>query len=248
MSLVVAAVVNNARWCDAVCRATGCDTTWVDGLWLNRSPAPPYYPNAVTLEPLGTAVQIARVRSMLDGALPRPWTVKDSYRRLDLAPLEFDVLFEAEWIGLDADHQVGKPALGGGAWVPVTRDADLAAWEAAWRGADTDASPAGVARLFQPALLSDPDIRFLAGMRDGRIVGVAIANRSDDGTGPVVGISNIVLTGGDLHSDGRGVVAAVRDAFPGLPMVGYERGDDLTAMLALGFRSQGSLRIWLTTR
>jgi hypothetical protein len=40
-------------------------------------------------------------------------------------------------------------------------------------------------------------------------------------------------------------VAAVQAAFPGLPMVGYERGQDLVTMLGLGFRSLGSLRVWL---
>ena len=41
--------------------------------------------------------------------------------------------------------------------------------------------------------------------------------------------------------------AAWRGAFPGLPLVGHERGDDLTAMLALGFQRSGSLRVWITS-
>jgi hypothetical protein len=246
MTLLAAAVENNARWCDAVCNALGCDTTRMDGLWVNRSPGPPYYSNAVTLDPVDTATQSARVRSMLDWGLPRPWSIKDSFRRLALAPLGFGILFEAQWIGRPADHRSRKPVDGDIAWGPVTRDPDLVAWEAAWRGANTAAADAGVARLFQPVLLDDPDIRFLAGMREGRIVAVAVANRSDDGSGPVVGISNIVLTDGDLRTDGAGVIAAVQDAFPDLPMVGYERGDDLTTMMALGFRSMGPLRVWVT--
>ena len=79
-----------------MCRALGCDTTREDGLWVNRSPSPPYYSNAVTLEPSGIAAQLTLVRSMLGSALPRPWSVKDSFKRLDLAPLGFEVLFEAE--------------------------------------------------------------------------------------------------------------------------------------------------------
>ena len=130
----------------------------------------------------------------------------------------------------------------------MSRDADLVAWEEAWRARNPEVAAAGVARLFQPALLDDRDIRFLAGMHAGRIVAVVIANRSDDGTEPVVGISNIVLTAGDGETHRAGVIVAVRDAFPGLPMVGYERGDDLAAMQGLGFRPLGSLRVWLTPR
>jgi hypothetical protein len=248
VSLLAAAVANNADWCDSVCRAFGCDTARIDGLWVNRSPAPAFYPNAVTLDHVDTAVQFDGVRSMLEGPLPRPWAVKDSFGALDLAPLGFEVLLEAEWIGLSADHQVPEPRHGGTAWVPVRTDSDLVAWERAWRVSNMDASAASAPRLFQPILLRDHDIRFLAGIRAGRIVAGVIANRSDDGTGPVVGVSNIVLPGGDLETHGPGVLAAVRHAFPGLPLVGYERGDDLTAMLALGLRSLGSLRVWLTTR
>ena len=40
---------NNAAWCDAVCRAYGAPGEFDDELWLTRRPAPPLYPNAVTL-------------------------------------------------------------------------------------------------------------------------------------------------------------------------------------------------------
>jgi hypothetical protein len=85
-------------------------------------------------------------------------------------------------------------------------------------------------------------------MRDGGIVAVAVANRSDDGRGPVVGLSNIVLSDGDLRTDGPSLVAALRDAFPALPIVGYEQGDELSAMVGLGFQPLGPLRVWLTPR
>jgi hypothetical protein len=245
MSLLSAAIDNNATWCDAVCRALGCDTARLDGLWVNRSPAPPYYSNAVTLGPFDTAVQLARLRSMLDSDLRRPWTIKDSMRRLDLTRLGFETLFDADWIGLDAERQVRTPDASAPAWVAATQDADLAAWERAWRTANPDAASVGFAPLFRPELLDDADIRFLAKERDGRIEAVVVANRSDDGTGPVVGMSNIVFIAGDPATAGSEAVAAVQAAFPGLPMVGYERGQDLVTMLGLGFRSLGSLRVWL---
>ena len=32
----------------AVCQALGCDTDFVDDLWINSGTAPPFYPNAIT--------------------------------------------------------------------------------------------------------------------------------------------------------------------------------------------------------
>ena len=246
LTLLAAAVHNNAVWCDGVCRARGCETVHIDGLWVNRDPSPPYYPSAVTLEPEPIDVQFARVTAMLDWPLPRPWSVKDSFGRLDLAPLGFEVLFEAEWIGLSPAQLLPDAAAAADVtWSTIRHDPELAAWEQAWRGGSGATAVSDAARLFQPTLLGDPDVRFLAGSRDGRIVVVAVANRSDDGTGPVVGISNVILAGGDPEAHRPGAIAAVRRAFPGLAMVGYERGDDLIAMLALGCRSLGPLRVWV---
>ena len=246
MTLLTAAVHNNAVWCDSVCRALGCDTAWVDGLWVNRSPAPPYYSNAVTTDPLAVVAQLGRVGQMLDSPLPRPWAIKDGFHVLDLAPLRFEILFEAEWLSLPAEGQIAGAALPGVRWSAVADDAGLAAWEGAWRGPNDGLDAANPRRLFRPTLLDDPDIRFLTGHEGDSVVAVVIANRSDDGSGPVVGMSNIVLGGSDPERYRPGAVAAVQRAFPGLPVVGYEHGEGLAAMLALGFRSLGALRVWIT--
>jgi hypothetical protein len=231
-----------------VCRALGRDTARGDGLWVNRGPSPPYYSNVVTLDARAPDQQLARIRSLLDSPLPRPWSVKDSFKTLDLERLGFEVLFEAEWIGLRPEESPSEsvPDPTGPTWLPVADDAQLIAWERAWRTSNPDAGAADVGRLFQPALLADPDIRFVAGIAGGTVVGTVIANRSDDGQGPVVGMSNLVLTGKDPEASRLGAVAAVRTAFPDLPIVGYEWGDDLAAMRTLGFESLGPLRIWLT--
>lgn len=249
-----AAAHNNATWCDTLCRALGADTAWTDGLWLNRSPAPPYYSNAVTTDAHATDAQLRRLRRMLDTHLPRPWSVKDGFHVLELAPEGFHVLFAAEWIHLPAEAAI--PATGRAAdrdaaaedveWSAVTDVPELVAWEAAWRGANPDAMSSGLPELFRPALLSDPDVRLFAGRLEERIVAVVAANRSDDGTGPVAGVSNIVLGGPTPEALRASAVTAVREAFPGLPLVGYEWGDDLAAMLALGFRAIGPLRVWVT--
>jgi hypothetical protein len=44
-----------------------------------------------------------------------------------------------------------------------------------------------------------------------------------------------------------GAVAAISREFPTLPIVGYERGDDLRAAAEAGFEAIGRLRVWLQT-
>jgi hypothetical protein len=71
-------------------------------------------------------------------------------------------------------------------------------------------------------------------------VGGAIAFTADG----VTGISNVfksVITDGLLWA---GAVRAIARVRPGLPIVGYERGEDLAAARRAGFTVLGSLRVW----
>jgi hypothetical protein len=121
LSLLTAAVHNNAVWCDAVGGAFGWETARQEHLWTNGTSGPPYYPNAVTLDPLGTDFQL----SACD---------RCSTRRF------------------------------------------------AGRGRS----------------------RTLEGICDGRRGAVAIANRSDDGTGPVVGLDQRAPAGAVNGHDAAG--------------------------------------------
>jgi hypothetical protein len=107
------------------------------------------------------------------------------------------------------------PPTGEPTWKVVTEPADFGAWE--------------TGDAFRPALLDDPDVTFLVGDKGG-----VIANR----TGSVVGISN-------LFGDWPAAVDSVAGRYPGLPLVGYESGDDLAAARRAGFTSTGPLRVWL---
>jgi hypothetical protein len=245
--LISAAVFNNAVWCDAVCQALGCDTDFVDDLWINSGTSPPFYPNAISLTRAGSDAQRRRIGQMVDAGLPSGWTEKDSFSVLDLAQLGLGVLFEAEWLGLKAGSSLFGADRSGATWEPVSSDAGLAAWEAAWRAAHGKAlSARSPARVFMPDLLDDPDIVLLAALRQAETVGLVVANRSDDGSGPVVGLSNLVLPEDDRGAYRAGAVTAVRSTFPDLAVVGYERGAELDAMVELGFERLGPLRVWTT--
>jgi hypothetical protein len=144
-------------------------------------------------------------------------SVKDSFATLDLSAHGFRVLFDAEWIRRDAaEAPAGDPQ-----WRTVRDPADFGLWE--------------VGEVFRPALLREPGVTFLQGPDGG-----VIANR----TGDVVGLSNLVIHG-DTDKAWAGAVQAIAGHHPGLPIVGYESGDDLAAAERAGFTRTGPLRIWI---
>jgi hypothetical protein len=127
-------------------------------------------------------------------------------------------------------------------WVRVKNEPELLKWEHAWRGDAANQSASRVARQFPASLLANRDIAFLAGKSaHDEIVAVAVANR----TGDVVGLSN-VFGRADAADLWLGATSAARDAFPvGLPLVGYERGDDLRHAIDSGFQPIGPLRVYV---
>ncbi|GGT12423.1 MULTISPECIES: hypothetical protein [Streptomyces] len=223
--LLEAAVRNNAEWCAAVCPG-GAFTA---DAWTSPHRTPPYYPDAVTLSRGASAAGLA---AAVDTAAPG-CSVKDSYAVLDLAPAGFEVLFEAQWI-----HRPAGPPAGTGSslrWSRVGSPAELAQWEAAWG----DGEPAG---LFRPGLLA-AGIAFLAGRTgDGRIAAGAAANEAAG----VVGVSNVFTAAGvPVDEAWSGALDRIAALWPGLPVVGYESGEDLEAAARHGFAPLGPLRVWL---
>lgn len=218
--------MNNAAWCDAVCRAHGVSTHYAgESLWAGARRTPPMYPDAVTLEPAVSAGSVVRG---VDIASPG-CSVKDSFADLDLGGDGFEVLFEAQWIHRPAGAPIPEPEAeaAGLEWSEISDAEELAAWEAAF---DDD----GGDRLFRPALLRE-GIVFLAGRDGGRIVAGAVASTG----GGVVGVSNL------FGAAWAGVLGAVCARWPGLDVVGYEHGEELEAAVRAGFTAIGPLRVWL---
>ena len=231
---VAAAAFNNARWCDAVCRAHGHPGELTDALWLNRAEVPPFYPNVVTLTPEGGARQLEVISEL---ELPGRWAIKDSFATLDLAPLGFEELFSAQWIQFSSERMAPTTA-SGARWVQVRDTAALAAWEAAWRGQQ---GPAPTHAVFRPGLLEDAGVGIFAAYHEDTLVAGAIAYRAEG----VVSLSNTFFAGSRARVLRAELLGQLLAAFPGLPLVGYERGDELAAWCALGFEPIGPLGVWL---
>lgn len=231
--LCAAAAGNNALWCDAMARAYGAPGAFATRAWINRHPAPRLYPNLVTLGgPNERDAHLAAVGE-LAAAPPAPgWTVKDSFAALDLTPLGLRPLFEASWIhwpmrAIDQRHAAHR----------VSGEDELAAWERAWAGGGAADAPD---RLFPAALLNEPEHAIMALTRRGAVVAGCIASRADH----AVGISNVFAPAEDDGRDRMACLAAALRFAPGLPLVGYESGEGLARMKAVGFEEIGPLRIW----
>lgn len=232
--LLAKAVRNNAAWCDAVCAAHGRPGEFSPHLWLQKRGAPRFYPDAVTLTEQGQRAQeelIAELARLRPGGL----AVKDSYHSLELGKFGFKTLFDADWIAMPPPIASGAPAL---VWQQAACGEDLHRWELAWSGDDMIAE---ADRIFPVNLLSAPDIRFLLAFEGGTPAGGGILNRSAG----AVGISNVFARSMPAEAVWEGLVAAAAARFPGLPLVGYENGEDLAAAVSAGFETIGRLRIWV---
>jgi len=207
------AVLNNALWCDAVCRAHGCRTEWSESLWRRLDSPPPFYPHAITLVP--------KVLSFTGV----PAVIKDSFADLDFVTLGYEVMFDAEWIW--AAPSVASPVL---LWSRIASAAELIEWEEAWRGEASDFIQ------FPSTLLDERGVAFMAARKGGKIVAGCILNE----TLPAVGLSNVFGSHGGLWPDLRAAAALV---FPGSLIVGYEGGESLSSALTAGFVSMGPLRV-----
>src|SRR5215467_2729989 len=228
---------NNALWCDAVCRAHDRPGEFHEALWFTRLGAPRFYPDAVTLGGLEAApAQTGAIATLVGSTRQREWSVKDSFQSLDLKSLGFEPLFDAEWIALSGPlPDVARTEYRS---TVVTSAAGLIAWEQSWAGTEVDAAAISRPRVFMPRLLPDTNVVFVSVQRDYGIVGGGILNRGAD----VVGLSN--LFGFPIDVVWRSFVVMAGEIFPGLPLAGYERGDDLAAAHRARFETVGPLRVW----
>ncbi len=240
-TLHMLAARNNAIWCDTVCRAHGVPGEIHESCWVNPHDVPPFHSNMTTLQSeQGVAAQLEQI-ARLERERGEAFGLKDGFCRLDLADRGFRVLFEASWIWREADKEVPGHADETLEWSAVESAAELAVWEAAWRGHELHAEGSLPPRQFPEALLEEPGVVFYAG-RDsaGAVAAVGIANR----TRPVVGVSNVFACDEGKGPWWPGLIRAVGDGFPGLPIVGYERGADLERALGVGFEVISPLRVW----
>lgn len=220
------AALNNAEWCHAFCRTHGIAGRFDAYAWSSAHRAPPFYPDAVSLV---SGCSAARLVSRVDAS--PGCSIKDSFADLDLSACGFEVLLAAEWLCRD---QTYGPNLSK-CWLPVAGEEELERWEAAW-GESPKPRP-----FFRRELLIDTRIKIFARADGARLRAGAIANRSRG----VIGLTNVFDLEGDLESAWSEGASAAQAVWGPMPVVGYDEGESLEAAHRAGFKTIGSLAIWI---
>ncbi|MEU8818741.1 hypothetical protein [Actinoplanes sp. NPDC048796] len=214
------AVDASVGWYEDLCTLHGVGSVLSDGLWSALDPPPPLHSDAVAVEPEVTADRVlARLEGREHGG------VKDSFAAMDLSGAGFGLLFSATWIHREA----ARPAASS-EWSAVTTGPELAEWTSHHDTRD----------VLLPPLLRRAHFRILARRAGGHLVAGAVA-RLGSGT---VDVSNVYAVPGH-HVDWAELAAAVAVYFPDRPLVGYERGEPLSAARDGGFTPVGELRVWV---
>ncbi|WP_336785177.1 hypothetical protein [Paenibacillus sp. MMO-177] len=216
-----AAVLNNIVWCGIVCETHGIAATSRKHIWKTTSKSPPYYPDVIT------SSRHVTVDEVIDIIANKETTgIKDSFANLDLSPFDFEVLFTADWIyhAPVASLESIQPG-----WCHVTTEHELADWTSAH----------GLENVIKPELLERRDVKIYLKKNKDEVSGfIANLGANAIGISNVFSSANIENTWSDIHN-------IVSLDFPGLPMVGYESGTDLTAALKSGWTTVGPLRVWV---
>lgn len=212
---------NNADLCAAIMAANGVRTERDDIAFLCIDDPLPYYPKLVTLDPLATSKLNVRAKGIS--------VIKDSFSSLDADALGLKVAFDASWIWSGAQSRELPTH-----WVRMDSPIGLLRWHKAWNNNNEMDNV-----IFTPQCLNDPNLFFLARISGTNIEAGCLANLSTD----VVGMSNVFSTQANDSRLFSEALAAVSSVGGGLPVAGYEQGDDLDCACAAGFEVVGPLRI-----
>ena len=210
-----------AAWCDLVSRLHRFAPEGDGRLWWSARRTPDLVPDAVTLDPDVSELDVLGRITNSPGA-----SVADSFATLDLTDQGFTVLEDATWVarppGTRAHDEVAST------FAVVREKFPFAAWCRAWGGPE-DVLPNGLRRASGVTVLGRDGA---GGSADGGIV-----HRTEIGGKAVAGLWHVFGAWAD-------VAAAASHRHPEAWIVTYEHGADLDAALASGFTAIGPLPVW----
>lgn len=219
---------NNADLYEAVFDAHGLRYVRDASAFRAVDPPPPFYSPMTLCAPVADA-DLTALRAWLHKTAGRVVGFKDSFRQLPRNTPGLTSLFDAKWVWRAPQPSATR-------WVRVRTPQMLIAWEEAWKAGGS----ATAQRMFPETLLDHPKFGFFASVAEGTINAGCITNLSPD----CVGLSNVFAQTTDTDVFKRAAEAAGSLARH-LPIVSYDRGDALRALLKADFQECGGLRVWV---
>jgi len=218
--LAILAAANNADWYKMMFDIHKLKYRVSSIAFTAIDPPPPLHSWMTTLDPNAKTELEQLIKQHPGGGV-----VKDAFNCLDLSGHNYIKLFSANWI---CAHDV--PDADTSDWTRVSTPHDLLLWEAAWK---PHKFPEGV-RQFPDAVLKRSDIVIWGRNKTLGFDAGVIANVSEN----CVGLSNY------FGHAAYPAAAALCSRVCSLPVTGYERGEELTAALNVGFAEVGKLKLW----
>lgn len=230
-----AAARNNADLYERVFQAHGLAYRREAYGFIGIDPAPPFYSDVTTTSVGQQAEQRAEIDALRMGN-GKGFCFKDSFCQHDLSGSGMDILFEARWLWSPCERFADASDYH---WRQIASERDLALWERAWNasGSPTDR------RMFPPEMLDMPDIAFFGHGDEAGFETGCIVNISED----CIGLSN-VFTSGNIALVTAEAARCAASLASSRPIVAYDSGKTLSAMLEAGFEDVGPLRVWIDRR
>lgn len=220
------AALNNALWCDVVCRTHGADPRIDKDMWTCETRTPTLFPDAVSLTCEAPRRDLLARIDVSTGC-----SIKDSFSNLELEPFGFAVLFDATWLVLEVPRSLGSSSELD--WEVVVDVSQFIQWETAWRAH-------GSTGVLTPAILDVDGVSLVACRSNAEVIaGGVVTYRAG-----VIGLSNTFATSVPLSEAVSGVVDVAAASHPGVPVVTYERDDEAAPLMECGFTRAGALRVW----
>ena len=187
-------------------------------------PPQPYHSWITSIAPTAQTQQLQLMKQSLHHSR---FGVKDAFDCLNFLDESLSELFSASWI-----YANDLQAVDTSYWIQIKSKSDLLLWEAAWKDVGSPSNQ----RQFPDAILGRSDVVIWGRKKSKRFdAGAVVANISSE----CVGLSNCF--GWNAYPAAATLCTELAQE---LPVVGYERGDDLVIALSTGLEAIGTLRVW----
>ena len=251
MNLQQASARNQAMWANAQLRAHGVDCRYSDLLWTRWESglAASIHHDAITLAPETTAQRghtVREVERFVEARGHEPLSIQDWWGELDLTPLGFEFMWNTDTepapylMRPPGDPPSHSTPLELTIEVVTTPEALLEFEQASHEGYESKRQyvPNG---WHHPVSLNDPNLTYIVGRVDGKVVTTANPGISD-GVNGIFGIATIPEY--RRRGYGRAITWAAIEVAPHLPAVlgPSEMAEPLYR--DMGFRDFTSFRMW----